>query len=200
MDTIIAGRVGSQERAERARVLLQERGVAAEDIQAFYVNPPGQHDATPVGGDVDEDPGLKKAKAGMREGATAGAMAGAAAGALAASVAAPLIVPALLVGLTVAGAHAGGLAGLVSSGRSGEEEDAATESNHPGADAIDTRRGGMMIAVRASPALEQRAIDSLRKVGAEDIERARGEWENGDWKDFDPLQPPHKIDAAASNR
>lgn len=199
MHTIIAGRVETQERAERARSLLHQRGIAPEDIQSFYVNPPGQHDATPVGGDVDQDPGLGKSSVGLTGGATVGAVAGVAAGALAAGAVAPLIAPAVLVGLAVAGAHAGGLAGMVASGRSGEEEDAATESNQPGSDAIDTRRGGMMIAVRASPALEHVAIDSLREIGAEDIERAEGDWQNGDWKDFDPLQPPNKIDAPVTS-
>ena len=200
MHTIIAGRVGTQECAERVTHLLRARGVAAGDIQSFYVNPPGQHDATAVGGDVDQDPGLEKSSSGLTAGAVAGAAVGVVAGAAAALVAAPLIAPALLVGLAGAGAHVGGLAGVMSSGRDGEEEDSVTESEHPGAAALDTRRGGMMVAVRATPALEQIAIDSLREIEAKDIERASGQWEDGDWKDFDPLQPPRKIDAADAAR
>ena len=195
MQTIIAGRVGTQERAQHVRRLLLERGFVVGDIQAFYVNPPGQHDATPIGGDVDHDPGAENASSGQVAGAAAGAAVGAVAGLVAASVVAPLIAPAVLVGLAGAGAHAGGLAGAVSSGRDGAEEAAATDTQNPGADALDTRRGGMMVAVRVSPTTEQMAIDALREIDAEDIERAQGRWVEGDWIDFDPVNPPHKVDS-----
>lgn len=196
MQSIIAGRVGTQRRAQRARDLLLERGFANEDIQTFYVNPPGQHDATPIGGDVEHDPGLEKATSKQTAGAVAGAAAGAAAGLVAASVVAPLVAPAVLIGLAGAGAHVGGLAGAVSGGRDGAEEAVATETENPGAAALDTRRGGMMVAVCVSPLTERIAIDTLREIDADDIERAQGQWVAGDWVDFDPVSPPHKVDAA----
>lgn len=195
MHTIIAGRIGTLDRADQVRQMLLEHGIAHDDIQCFYVNPPGQHDLTPIGGDVDRDPGVAKASAGQAVGAAAGATAGLVAGAVAASVVAPLVAPALLVGLTGVGAHVGGLAGAVSSGRDGEDEERATETSNPGPDARDTRRGGLMVAVRVSPATESLVIDVLRASDAGDIERAQGQWRDGGWADFDPRLPPRKIDA-----
>ena len=52
----------------------------------------------------------------------------------------------------------------------------------------------MMLAVRVDPANEKTVIDVLRAAGVEDLERAQGDWQDGQWVDFDPLAPPHKID------
>ena len=35
--------------------------------------------------------------------------------------------------------------------------------------------------------------DMMTAAGVEDLERAQGEWQDGQWVDFDPLAPPHKI-------
>ena len=47
MATIIAARVETQQRADELMAQLQSRGIAADDMQAFYVNPPGQHGTYP---------------------------------------------------------------------------------------------------------------------------------------------------------
>jgi hypothetical protein len=190
MPDIIAGKIETQERAERVVAALREGGVTAGDIQTFYVNPPGQHATYRAGG----DPGARGAAPGAAAGAVIGAAAGAAAGAATASVVAPLIAPAVLVGLTGAGAHVGGLAGALSGTRDAEEEKSATESADPEREAA-TRRAGLMVAVRVNSEIQPLVIDILRREGAEDIERAEGQWRDGSWVDFDPLQPPSKIDA-----
>jgi hypothetical protein len=47
-----------------------------------------------------------------------------------------------------------------------------------------------MVAIRVDrPGAELRAIDTLRRYGARDIEQTEGEWRDGDWKDFDPRRP-----------
>jgi hypothetical protein len=51
----------------------------------------------------------------------------------------------------------------------------------------------MMLAVRVDPTNEKKVIDVLMAAGVEDLERAQGEWQDGQWIDFDPLAPPHKI-------
>ena len=52
----------------------------------------------------------------------------------------------------------------------------------------------MMLAVRVDPANEGKVIDLLIAAAVEDLERAEGDWQDGQWVDFDPLAPPHKID------
>ena len=43
------------------------------------------------------------------------------------------------------------------------------------------------------PNYEILVIDDLRLFGAEDIETADGEWRDGDWVDFNPLQEPKLV-------
>jgi hypothetical protein len=193
MATIIAAKVGEQERGEAIAVALERLQVASEDVQIFYVNPPGQHATHPVGGDVAADPGTDEATTGQAAGATAGAAVGAVVGA-AAAVAAPLAAPALLAGMIGVGAHVGGLAGAVSRTRDADEEHEATDVAVPGPQARDTRRGGLMIAVHVRNVDEARVIAALRELGAHDIERAHGTWKDGDWEDFNALDPPQLVD------
>ena len=192
MDTIIAARVQTQQRAQDLMSDLQGRGIAAEDMQAFYVNPPGQHDLLPIGGDVEADLGTQESNAGQATGVAAGAAIGLAAGAIA-GAAIPPLAPIIAVALAGVGAHVGGMAGALNSTRSSDEEKRETETATPDADAVDMRRGGMMLAVRVHPANEKTVVDALIAADVEDLERAQGEWQDGQWTDFDPLAPPHKI-------
>lgn len=192
MNTIIAARVGTQQAAQDLMTELQARGIAAVDMQSFYVNPPGQHDLLPIGGDVEADTGTQDVSAGQATGVAAGAAAGLAAGAIAGAVIPPLA-PIIAVALAGVGAHVGGMAGALTSTRTADEEKRETETSTPDADAVDMRRGGMMLAVRVEPSSEKTVVDTLRAAAAEDLERAQGEWHDGQWTDFDPLAPPHKI-------
>jgi hypothetical protein len=189
MQTILAARVETQQRADQLMATLAERGVAAGDMQVFYVNPPGQHAEFPVGGDQHADRGAQDAHKGQLSGAAIGAAAGLAAGGLAAAVLPPLA-PAVLAGVTGVGALAGSVAGAVVASRTDEEaEPAAAEDPQPVA-----RRGGLMLAVRVTPQSEAAVLDAMRAAGATDVERAVGEWRDGSWVDFDPLEPPHAVD------
>ncbi len=194
MATIIAGRVETQQRADDLMAELQSRGVATSDMQAFYVNPPGQHGAYPIGGDVRADTGTEESSLGQASGVAAGAAAGLAAGAVA-GAAIPPLAPILAVALAGVGAHVGGMAGALASTRTAAEEQQETETSTPDEDAVDMRRGGMTLAVRVDAASEQSVIDLLTAAAVEDIERAQGDWQDGQWVDFDPLAPPHKIGA-----
>ena len=192
MATIIAGRVQTQQRADDVMAELQSRGIAAHDMQAFYVNPPGQHGAYPIGGDVDADTGTEEASIGQASGIAAGAAAGLAAGAVA-GAAIPPLAPILAVALAGVGAHVGGMAGALASTRPAEEEKQETETRKPDADASHMRRGGMTLAVRVDSFNERTVIEALTAAAAEDLERAQGEWQDGQWVDFDPLKPVQKI-------
>jgi hypothetical protein len=41
---------------------------------------------------------------------------------------------------------------------------------------------------------KQQIIDCLRQHGAEDIEIAKGQWEKGEWRDFDSVASPQLVD------
>jgi hypothetical protein len=189
MQTIVAARVETQERADQLVDALAERGIARGDMQVFYVNPPGQHAEFPIGGDRYADRGAEHAPKGQAAGAAIGAAAGLAVGGLAAAALPPLA-PAVVAGVVGAGALAGSVAGAVSTSKRDEDVEAVPGDGEPVA-----RRGGLMLAVRVTPATEPVVLEALRAAGASDIERATGEWRDGGWVDFDPLQPPAKIDA-----
>ena len=194
MATIIAGRVTTQQRADELMAQLQSRGIAADDMQAFYVNPPGQHAAHPIGGDMDADTGTEESNIGQASGVAAGAAAGLAAGAVA-GAAIPPLAPIIAVAMAGVGAHVGGMAGALASTRTGPQEQEVTEKSTAHPAAVDMRRGGMTLAVRVDPQNEKAVIDLLATAAIEDLERAQGEWLDGEWVDFDPLAPPQKISA-----
>jgi hypothetical protein len=178
---IIAGHLETQPQVEQAIGELLRAGFPADQIASFYVNPPGQHDTYPIGGDFEKSPGAEDTD----KGAAAGVATGAAAGFAAAPVIGPL---GPLVGGYV-GALVGGLA---------ETKDS---DEGPSADRPHEHRSGLMIAVAADDdSLRQRAIDLLLSLGASDIEQAEGTIENSDWVDFNPVAPPRLIGNSAEWR
>jgi hypothetical protein len=187
MQTILAGRIGTQERTERLMAQLRERGVALGDMQAFYLTPPGQRAQFPIGGDEYADRDAKAATKGQASGAAVGAGAGLIAGGLAAAALPPLA-PVLLAGITGVGALAGSVAGAVGTSHSKEE------SERSGDPQPQARHGGLMIAVRVTPQTESAALEALRAAQVDDIERTTGEWRDGQWVDFDPKGPPDRIE------
>jgi hypothetical protein len=183
MSTIIAGRFQQQSEIDAAVEELQRAGFSLEKISSFYVNPPGQHDAYPIGGDVEKSPGAEETD----KGATKGVITGAAAGLAAVPVVGP-------VGPLV-GAYIGSLVGSLSElkdpateGKSGEAEETPPE-----------HRAGLRVAVAADDAAPL-AIEVLWSLDAYDIERAEGTIENGDWVDFNPVAPPNLIKLSPERR
>ncbi|MGH6611497.1 MAG: hypothetical protein ACRECQ_14705, partial [Burkholderiaceae bacterium] len=150
--------------------------------------------AYPIGGDVDADTGTEEASTGQAAGIATGAAAGLAAGAIA-GAAIPPLAPILAVALAGVGAHVGGMAGALASTRPAHEEKKETETRTPDEDAAHMRRGGMTLAVRVDPATEKAVIDVMNAAAVEDMERAEGDWQDGQWVDFDPLKPVRKIGA-----
>lgn len=179
MSNIIAGRFDQQTSAEQARAELLRAGFAEEQVSTFYVSPPGQHDLTPLGGDEMNSYGAKHSGRGIAEGGLAGGAVGATVGAATIPVIGPI---GPIVGALV-GAHVGDLAGSLS--ETADDGDTNT---------LPYRRSGMMLAISAaSEDEEERAVRVLRALNAQDIERAEGTIANGDWEDFDPLQPPRLV-------
>ena len=64
MTMIIAGRFIRQDAAAASMAQLVQSGFDPARMTSFFVNPAGQHDTFPIGGDVDESPGTEKAGAG----------------------------------------------------------------------------------------------------------------------------------------
>ncbi|MDQ6923987.1 MAG: hypothetical protein M3Z74_07415 [Pseudomonadota bacterium] len=74
------------------------------------------------------------------------------------------------------------------------EKTAATKSDEH----VAPVRSGVLVAVRAVEfAKRVAAVNVLRAEGAQDIERADGTWQAGEWIDFDPLKPRLLVDLPA---
>jgi len=174
MPMIIAGMFDTFEQGERACESLRDAGFDPFNTSVFFNNPPGRHDRTPIGGDENADPHAAHMHVGAATGAAVGAgigLAALAAGPLAAAAAAGV------------GAYAGALAGGVSK---------ASDAHTPPA----RRPAGVMVAVNIGDgAREDDAVFVLQQSGARNIERAFGTWRDGEWIDFDPVEPPHLIGA-----
>ena len=181
MATIIAGGFETIVEAQDALQRLATAGVNSEYLCEFRVNPPGMHDTTAVGGDRDESPGAHAADGGATKGAAVGAVVGTAAGV----VATPLMGPAAIVAGAGVGAYTGSLVGGLKGG----------VDHEPQPDHTVVRPAEAMIAVNVDGAgiPEQEIVACFEAAGAWQIERTEGLWENGEWKDFDAVSPPHLI-------
>ncbi len=180
MSTIIAGHFQLQDEIADARLALLGAGFAAARISAFYVNPPGQHDMHELGGDHDKSPGAKESDEGVIKGGASGAVAGAVIGSATIPIAGPV---GPVVGALV-GAHVGSLYSLHKMKEAGEPDEDGSNVRPP-------RKSGMLIAVAVDDVTQQeRALDILRRLGAQDIERAEGSITSSDWRDFDPNSLP----------
>ncbi len=181
MSTIIAGHFLLQQQVDHAREELIRAGFAEDQISAFFLNQPGQHDLTPIGGDRVESPGAHESPEGIVEGAVAGGAVGAAIGAVTAPVTGPI---GPIVGGLV-GAHVGSLFTLSKMKDRGEGEEGGAANRY------EPRKPGMLVAVAADGAgAEERALAVLRSLGSDHIEKAVGTIQGGDWTDFDPLSLP----------
>lgn len=178
MTTIIAGGFTTNDAAERAMQRLIAAGVNEDNLCSFRVNPPGEHDGLPTGGDRPESPGATEAGGGAVKGAAVGAVAGAAAGAVASTVFGPIAI----AGGAGVGAYTGALVGAL-----GKMD---PDTHHD-----DVRPAENLVAVNvdAGDISEDRAISIFEECGAMQVERADGTWTNGEWSDFDPITTPQLI-------
>ena len=185
MSTIVAGHFQLQDQVDQAKSELMRAGFSGDRISAFYLNQPGQHDMTPIGGDNVISPGAKESPEGVIEGAATGGAVGAAIGLVTSVVTGP--VGPIVGGLV--GAHVGSLYGLTKMKDAGEGEEGGDGRNR-----MEPRKAGMLVAVALDgPDDEGRALEVLRRLGSDHIERASGTIANGDWTDFDPRSMPVLI-------
>lgn len=182
MHNIIAGRFALQDQADAALSALRGAGFPRDALVAFYINPDGQHDLYPIGGDDESSPGARHA--GM--GAAKGGGVGAAVGAVAGVAATPLLGPAgIAIGAGI-GAYTGSLVGAVSG--TDKESDVDEQTGRPSViqPEVTERAAGILVAVRVTDESRQAAIDTLSRLGAADVEHAEGDLRDGQWHDFDP--------------
>ena len=181
MSTIVAGHFQLQDQVEQAKSELMRAGFAEDQISSFYLSQAGQHDATPIGGDNITSPGAKESPEGVAQGWATGGAVGAAVGLATAPVTGPA--GPIIGGLV--GAHVGSLFSLSKLKDAGEGEEGSAENDYV------QRHAGMIVAVAfEQPEDEQRALEVLQRLGSDQIERARGTIQNGDWTDFDPTSLP----------
>jgi hypothetical protein len=183
MSTIIAGHFQLQDEVEQARQALIDAGFDPARISGFYLNQPGQHDMTAIGGDHLHSPGAKETPEGLAQGAATGGAIGVAVGAATVPATGPLgpVVGGLL------GAHIGSLFSFSKMKERGEREEGTGT-------VPELRPAGMLVAVAFDDAADEtRALDVLRRLGAHHLERAQGNIVDGDWADFDPASTPHPV-------
>ena len=179
MSRIIAGRFDATVNADAAIEALRREGFNRDEIDSFYVAPPGQNAMNPLGGDAPH------ASAGSRFagfGAIAGAIVGGLLGMLIGFAIDSRYGAVAVLFAAGLGAYVGSFLGAMGKVRGASRGEASVE--HP----VEPK-GGRLIAVKADrPGMDARALEVLRQFGARDMGRADGTWHNG-WKDFDPRAP-----------
>jgi hypothetical protein len=188
MATIVAGTFPTMEQAETAKAALLEAGASLDQVSLFAVNAPGQHALAPIGGDEDADHVAGDAHSGAAKGAALGATA--ALGVGAAAMAATGVGPVVAAAAVAAGAYTGSLVGTLNKlGESAEQKK----------DDVPERHAGIMVAtVVDQPHSLERLASLLHTSGGQQIEKAEGRLERGEWIDFNPARPPSLIDSRAA--
>ena len=186
MAKIIAARFETQTEADRALEALRSAGYSGQNVTSFYLNPPGQHSEYPIGGDAHHDEGTKHAGRTSAAGAAVGGITGLALGA--AAVATGGVAAVAAVAGAGVGAYVGSLAGGLSGAEAGDKSKATREEPVE-------RKAGIIVAVLAdADAAQDTIVKTLRAQSPQSIERADGEWRDGEWVDFDPLRPAQIIE------
>jgi len=180
MATIIAGGFDVYSKTQAAVQRLREVGITQDNLCEFRINPAGEHDQTPIGGDRDESPGAKDADKGAGKGAAIGAAIGTAAG----IAATPLLGPAGIVAGAGVGGYTGSLVGSLNE---------VSDEAQPGHG--DVRPAEAMVAVNADGAgvSADEIVRIFEECGAQQVERAEGIWADGEWQDFDPVSRPQLV-------
>lgn len=182
MATILAATFQTKRKADAAVRALAAAGVPRDSITLFHNNAPGQHAEFPVGGDEHADPVAKGAEKRTLGGAAAGAGAGALVGGVAGG---PLG--------AAAGAAVGALAGALGGTYTGLAERAEEMPDVPY-----RRPAGTVVAVNceALPIDRAQLVRALSARGTVAVEEADGEWRDGKWANFDPLDEPRFVSYA----
>ncbi|VVE61972.1 hypothetical protein PCA31118_00856 [Pandoraea captiosa] len=179
MATIVAGRFDTFEQAGDVARRLYARRFGTDDVSIFFLNPAGQHARFPIGGDMHADPGARPGGFGAVLGLAAGLVVGGVIGVTIYRFGMPWWPIPVIAALV--GGYGGALAGALSRMRSRRAQ----------TQAYDARDAGVIVAAHVTAQTADSAMTVLRSAGANDIQQTEGVWENGEWRDFSPLAPPH---------
>ena len=181
MATIITGNFQHQDDARRAWSDLLGAGFGADQMTTFFVNPPGQHDLYPIGGDEDESPGTENAAAGAASGAAFGGAIGVAVGIATLPVLGP-VAPAAGAGV---GAYVGSLYGALSNT---DDNNPETQSGHEELRRNEPpRRSGMLVAVSAPSSEQQETAIRILRARRHRHRTHRGQHRCGGMDRFQPV-------------
>jgi hypothetical protein len=186
MSLIVAARFDTFDSAQGAAQALMRDGVAPDALHTFFVNPAGAHDRYVLGGDRAADPDSKGGPFGAVGGAAAVGIVGALIGGVIAFTFATSFL--IVVGGAGVGAYIGSLAGAMFV--LGKSRPRRSLSEAVDAKVNEGRPSGVLLAVHTSPEHEKHVARVLKDAGGQEVERAQGRWEDGKWKDFDPLVSP----------
>ncbi|HLW04687.1 MAG TPA: hypothetical protein VKY38_03800 [Azoarcus sp.] len=172
MTTIVVGYFNEINDLEAAKNSLLNEGLTSSDMAYYYLNPPGAHGLYKLGGDSFNDEGADEAGKTAATGAAVGGAAGLAVGSIGGPIGA-------LAGAG-AGAYIGALMGALRNLEDPDPEDATVE--HPA-----EPPSGPLLAVRVlQPDQKTHFLDVFRTFGAVRVDLTTGQWEDGNWTDFDP--------------
>ncbi|MGS0895384.1 hypothetical protein ACVBGC_23045 [Burkholderia stagnalis] len=188
MTMIVAGRFTTFDAAEGGARHLYERAFGPDDVSIFFLNPGGQHARFPIGGDVYADSAAKPGGRGAAVGALRGLLIGVVAGLIVYAAGwRAWFVPAAGA---LAGAYLGAFGGALGRMRGRRAE---------GSGVLARSDSGVILAARVTSGNVSTAEDVLRAIGATSIERVEGEWQDGEWRDFDPVRRPDETGRARSD-
>lgn len=187
MSLIVAARFQTFDEAEGAARALKEIGITEDALHTFFVNPPGSHDRYPLGGDRANDPDSAGAPVGAIAAGAAVGLIGAVVGGVLALALTDSLLPIVAAGGV--GAYVGSLIGAVFV--LGKKRPRRSLRDARDAKVNQGRASGVMLAVHTSPEQQNAVANVLRSKGGIEVERANGRWEDGKWRDFDPLVTPN---------
>lgn len=186
MPRIVAARFETFEEAESVSHALHRAGFAQDGVSVFFVPQPGEHGGLPIGGDRVNDPAATKAPAGALGGILGAGAVGVLIG-LAIMYLFSVSVWVLFITGGI-GAYIGSLLGAMLGTKGSRPPRAAGQPTG-------RRYGGVMAAVRVLEGEDEAlAVRTLRDAGGQDIEQAEGQWQDGQWVDFDPVRSPVLTD------
>jgi hypothetical protein len=192
MSLIVAGRFTTFPAAEAVAEKLFARGFVEEDVNLFFVNPRGQHARHHAhAAHAAAPPTTLPMAPHLARNLIAGAVAGAVVGVVifgGMSAAFPIVVIAAGVGAWV-----GSCIGMSVS-------NPHVEQQHHERVLRETRNSGVLLAVHVSAENQAIAAEVLGEAGADDIERASGQWQGGHWADFDPTSSPQPYSNTGQQR